>query len=218
MVAPSRMIAVSLLMAVPALPTLAQDSACHDRIAAMFDGGALDPFTRAPHRFTNTVQNPEGDTRYAFLTIWDSPARSLSGIIGSGPFTLVIDGDSWTGPAPEGPWTAAPNMLPEDYEAFQRAQLAQMQANLTETTCHGPVELDGQTYDKVEYVTRTDPNEDMGGAWFGARNIVYLAPGDQQVMLWEMTDFVSSFAPELNKDMHVQIFTYDPSISLSRPD
>ncbi|MGP6087083.1 hypothetical protein [Antarctobacter jejuensis] len=218
MAAPLRLIATTLLVAATALPVQAQDSACHDRIAAMFTGGALDPFVRPPHRFTNTVTSPEGDTRYAFLTIWDSPARSISGIIGTGPFTLVIDGDSWTGPAPEGPWTAAPNMLPDDYEGFQRAQLAQMLANLTDTTCHGTVELDGTTYDKVEYVSRTDPNEDMGGAWFGGRNIVYLDPDSQRVMRWELTDFVSSFAPELNKDIHVQVFTYDPSISLSRPD
>ncbi|ASP18883.1 hypothetical protein ANTHELSMS3_00157 [Antarctobacter heliothermus] len=210
--------AVCLLLLPLALPATAQDAACHDRIAAMMQGGALDAFQRPPHRFSNTVTDPDGAVRYVFDTLWDTPARSVSGIKDSGNYTLVIDSDSWTGPSLTGPWTKAPNQLPPDREAFQRKQMAQMVANLTDTACPGTVDLDGMTYETVTYFTKTDPDDSMGGAWFGALNTVYIDPDTDQVMRWEMTDFVSSFAPEVSKDRHTQLFTYDPSISLKRPD
>lgn len=210
---------LALLVASLALaaPALAEDTACRDRIDAMFDGGPLDPFVRPPHRFTNTVLSPEGDMRYQYLAIWDSPARSIGGVLGTGTFTLIIDGDSWTGPAPEGPWTAAPNMLPETYEDMQRRQHAESRKNLTEPACLGTVEVDDATYDAVRYVTRTDPDPDSG-AWFGARNTVYLDPETQRVLRWEMTDFTSSFAPEVSRDNHVQIFSYEDPMTITRPD
>ena len=210
--------AVAGLMILPlSRPAHALDDTCPNLITAMMQGGALDPFERPPHRFTNTVTAPDGTVRYVFHTVWDTPARSISGIKGSGPFTLVIDRDSWTGPGPDGPWTAAPNQLPPDREAFQRKQLAQMVANLSLASCDGPVEIEGKTYDRYSYFTKTDPDDNMGGAWFGALNIVYIDAETERVMRWEMTDFVSSFAPEVNEDRHTQVFTYDPTISLTRP-
>lgn len=210
--------AACLLLFPLALPAHAQDTACQDRIAAMFDGGALDPYTRPAHNYTNTVLTPDGDMRYQFFAIWDSPARRISGVNGSGSFVLIIDNDSWTGPSPEGPWTAAPNMLPENYDDVQRRQQAQMVKNLSETACPGRVEVDDIPYENVRFFTKTDPEEASDGAWFGSRNSVFIDPDDGRVMRWEMTDFVSSFAPEVSRDIHVQIFTYDDPISISRPD
>ncbi|WP_417207548.1 hypothetical protein [Antarctobacter sp.] len=210
--------AACLLVLSLAPPATAQDTTCHDRIAAMMQGGALDAFQRPPHRFSNTVTDPEGTVRYVFDTLWDTPARSVSGIKDSGNYTMVIDSDSWFGPSLTGPWTKAPNQLPPDREAFQRKQVAQMVANLTDTACPGAVEVEGMTYEAVTYFTKTDPDDSMGGAWFGALNTVYIDPKTDQVMRWEMTDFVSSFAPEVSKDRHLQIFTYDPAISIERPD
>lgn len=209
--------ALCLFLLPLAVAATAQTDTCHDRITEMMQGGALDPFTRPAHRFTNTVTDPEGAVRYVFSSVWDSPARSISGIAG-GNFTLIIDSDSWVGPGRDGPWTPAPNQLPPDREAFQRKQQAQMIANLTDAACPGTVALDGVTFETVSYFTKTDPDDSMGGAWFGALNTVYMAPDTGLVMRWELTDFVSSFAPEVNKDLHTQIFSYDPSISLTRPE
>jgi hypothetical protein len=196
---------------------LAQGADCHARIDAMFDGGALDPFARPPHQFTNTVLSPEGDMRYQMLAIWDTPARSIAGIVGMGNFTMIVSGDSWTGPSPEGPWMAAPNMLPDGYEESQRAQLAQQRKNLTDTACDGLVDLGSETFDSVTFFTKTDPAEGPGASWFGARNTVYIDPQEKRVMRWEMTNFVSSFAPGVNADIHVQIFSYDDPVSISAP-
>ncbi|SMX40681.1 hypothetical protein [Maliponia aquimaris] len=200
-----------------AAPALAEDAACRARIKAMFDGGPLDPFVRPPHRVTNTVLSPEGDMRYQYLAIWDSPARSIGGVLGSGTFALIVEGDSWTGPDPEGPWTAAPNMLPDDYDGLQRRQHAESRENLTDPACLGTVTVDDTAYEAVSYVTRTDPDPDSG-AWFGARNTVYLDPETQRVQRWEMTDFTSSFAPELSRDIHVQVFSYDDPMTITRPE
>jgi hypothetical protein len=210
--------AVCLTLALLSAPATAEDAGCRDRIAAMFDGGPLDPFVRPPHRFISTVLSPEGDTRYQFLTLWDTPARSISGILGAGPFTLNIDGDTWIGPDPEGPWTAAPNMMPPDLEAFQRAQLAQQQKNLADVACPGQVEIDGASYENIAFFTKTDPDEATGGGWFGAHNTVYLDPQTERVMRWEMTDQVSSFAPEVSADINVQIFDYDTPVRIVRPE
>lgn len=210
-------LSAGLLLAAFAAPALAEDPACRARIDAMFDGGPLDPFARPPHRFVNTVQTPEGATQYQFLVIWDGPARGISGIVGSGPFTLMIDSDTWTGPGPDGPWTAAPNLLPADHEAVQRRQLAESRANLADVACLGTVEVEGARYDAIRYFTKTDPDPETG-AWFGALNTVYLDPASQHVRRWELTGMVSSFAPEASRDRHVQVFSYDDPVSISRPD
>jgi hypothetical protein len=93
-----------------------------------------------------------------------------------------------------------------------------MVANLSETACPGEVTLDGTTYLSVSYVTRTDPTPESHDAWFGSRNTVFIDPGTGRVMRWEQTDFVSSFAPEVNPERHVQVFDYAADISLPTPE
>jgi hypothetical protein len=211
-----RLTVAALVAALAALPAAADD--CRDRIAAMFDGGPLDPFARAPHFLTTTVYDPQGTQVRRMLTAWETPLRSVSGVEGGGFFALIIGSESWTGPTMEGPWSKAPNYLPEDHEGFQRMQKDQMVANLSDTTCPGEVTLDGTTYESVGYVTRTDPTPESSEAWFGSRNTVYIDPGSGRVMRWEQTDFVSSFAPELNPEIHVQVFDYDAAIALPTPE
>ncbi len=213
------MTAVAMAMAISLATTLpATADACKTRIKAMFDGGPLDPFARPPHRLTNTHFDPQGGFVRRFNTVWQTPVRTVSGVEGGGLFALVIGSESWTGPTLEGPWTKMPNYLPDDHEAFQRAQQAQMVANLSATQCPGLTEIDGTSYDTVSYVTKTDPMPSNNNAWFGAHNTVYIDPQTQRVMRWEMTNFVSSFAPDLNKDRQVQILEYDPTLEIPTPD
>jgi hypothetical protein len=40
----------------------------------------------------------------------------------------------------------------------------------------------------------------------------------RMITQWEQTDFQTSFLPELNKERHVTVFTYDETIKLSRPE
>jgi len=210
-----KVIAAALLAFVP---VEAQADDCLDRISMMFDGGALDPFARTPHHLTNTMSDVEGNVIRKYQTRWQTPARSVSGVEGSGLFVLIIDSESWMGPSLDGPWTKSPNNLPANHMDVRRKQHAQERANLTETACPGVQELDGTQYDAVSYVTRTDPNPQMQDMWFGARHTVYIDPKSNKVMRWDSTDFVSSFAPELSKDVQIQLFTYDDTLVIERPD
>jgi len=206
-------VALAIVSATPGL-----SDTCRDKIDAMFDGGPLDPFVRAPHRLTNTETDANGQFLRRYLTKWQTPSRTVSGIEGGGLFALIIGQDSWTGPSLDGPWTKAPNMLPMDHDTFQRMQQAQMRANLSDTACPGMTEIDGAPFDTVSYVTKTDPTPESHNAWFGARHTVYIHPDTQQVMRWEMTDFVSSFAPDLSKNVQVQIYDYDPDLTIDVPN
>ena len=196
----------------------AQADACRDKITAMFDSGPLDPFVRTPHSLTNTVTNENGEFVRRYLTRWQTPFRTVSGIEGSPTFALVIDQESWIGPSLDGPWTKAPNALPDDHNEVRRQQHAQERANLTDTECPGETVLDGTPYDVVVYTTKTDPNPQMNDAWFGARHTVYIDTTTNLVMRWESTDFVSSFAPDLSKDLQVQEFEYDADLVVSKPE
>ncbi|WP_420411784.1 hypothetical protein [Roseibium sp.] len=207
-----------LALLIIATPQTASAETCHETIAGMFEGGALDPFVRPPHRLTNTVTDAEGNFVRRYLTRWQTPFRSVSGVEGGGLFALVIDADSWTGPSLDGPWTKSPNSLPADHNDVRKAQHNQEKANLTDGKCLGTVDLDGSNYDVVSYVTKTDPNPKMNDMWFGARHTVYIDPETARVMRWESTDFVSSFAPNMSKEVQVQIFEYDPDLVIPRPE
>lgn len=206
------------ISALSLLPFHAQADDCFEKISKMHDAGPLDPFVRTPHSLTNTVTDAEGNFVRRFQTRWQTPARSVSGVEGSGFFALIIDGDSWTGPSLDGPWTKAPNSLPDDHMAERRKQHEQKRANLSETDCPGETEVDGVKYEVVSYVTRTDPNPKMQDMWFGARNKVFIDQQTGKVAIWESTDFVSSFTPELSKEVQVQVFTYDEALVIPDPE
>lgn len=211
-----RSIIVAVLFAIT--PLEASADACFDKISKMFDAGPLDPFVRTPHSLTNTVSDADGNFVRRFLTRWQTPARSVSGVEGGGLFALVIDSDSWTGPSLDGPWTKSPNSLPADHLDVRRKQHGQERANLSKTACLGQIETDSGPYDVVTYVTQTDPNPEMQGMWFGARNKVFIDPQTDKVMRWESTDFVSSFAPEMSKEVQLQNFKYDNALVVPRPE
>lgn len=76
------------------------------------------------------------------------------------------------------------------------------------------VTLDGNTFDMVRYSSKTDPNPDMGSAFFGSSDTVYIDPETKQVILLVQTGFFSSWLPEPRKDTHTTRFTYDPTIKI----
>ncbi|MCC1491061.1 hypothetical protein [Cognatishimia sp. F0-27] len=195
----------------------AADEACEARIRAMFDGGPLDPFVRPAHEYTNTVSAADGTEKYRFLVRMVSPVQSVAGIVGQGPFSMVIGSDSWTGPSIDGPWTAANNALPEDHMAHQRSLHEQQTANLERMSCEGMVDLDDAPHDVVRFFTKTDPNPDMGDAWFGSDHRVFIDPETNRVMRWEMTQFVNSFSDGVSDDRHVLVYRYDDAIRIERP-
>lgn len=89
----------SYLLAFIAQPALADE--CTAKIAAMFQDGPLDAYQRPAHRHEKQVSDADGNVTYTFLSIVETPLRTISGIKG-GDMTLAIDDDTWNGPSPDG--------------------------------------------------------------------------------------------------------------------
>lgn len=189
---------------------------CRDEIAALHDGGALDPFERPPHRFDTVVTGADGGLRWEMHTVFDTPLRSISGLRG-GTFTLMIDDRTWIGPGPDGPWTEAPNHNPADMAAFHRKTRDQQAANLRDTACLGLVERDGQSLLAYRFTTQTDPDPDQGGSYFGATYTAFVGAGLGRLVRLEQRGQFSHFQPESGTDTWVSTYSYDPDIRLVPP-
>ena len=197
------------------LPALADD--CHGHIATMFDEGPLDPFARPPHSYVNTTYAADGSVKSTYLARFETPVESIGGTEGGTMFAMIVGSESWIGPSMDGPWTAAPNMVPDDHEAFVRLQMEHNVANLAQVSCPGLVEVEGQEFENVAYFTKTDPSKAAHGAWFGGLNSVFIDPETGRVMRWEITEAVSSFAPKPSGDRQVLIYTYEPDLRVDPP-
>lgn len=209
--------AAALGLALLANPQPARAGECADEVRALWDeGGAMDPFARPPHRTTNTVHDADGTVLRVYDSVIETPLRTISGVRGT-HMTMAIDNDAWNGPDVDGPWTAIQG-LPGDRRAGLEADRIQRRANLSDVQCPGLVARDAETYLAYGYTTRNDPDEAMGGFWYGSTDMVYLDPESRLPMIIEMTDFVTSFAPEPNPERHVVVFDYDPSIKVNPPE
>ena len=198
-----------------AAPALADD--CETQVRALWDqNGSLDAYQRPPHRTATTMFDADGNVTREFTAIIETPLRTIAGASGT-HMTLAFDNDVWTGPTEQGPWTAQQGFT-GDRRAGHEASRMQMQANATGFACHGMVERDGVSYTSFSYTTKTDPDEAMGGSWYGSTDTIYLDPATRQVMIWEMGEFRSSWATEPNGDHHLVIYTYDPAIKVSAPE
>jgi hypothetical protein len=196
----------------------AADEACMEEIRALWaEGAAFDAYEWPPHRTVNTMHDADGNVTRVFTSLIETPLRTISGIPGE-HVTLAIENDVWTGPDFEGPWEKSPQGFTFDRRASHAREQAQRAANLEKVDCPGEVERDGVSFTAYSFTTRTDPNEDTGGSWFGSDNTVYLDPETGRVVIWEMSDFFSSWAPKPNGELHVITYQYDPTITVTAPE
>lgn len=205
-------LAIALLIAVP---PAAQAGECMDEVQALFSS-SLDPFQRPAYRSQRTHFDDAGAKKSAFENVVQTPLRTIS-LVEGGEAALVIDKDVWTGPSLDGPWTSAPSTLPDNRRAAMQLSHEQQMANLSEPLCNGEVEVDGQQLLKFGFTTKTDPNPDQGGLWFGSTDAVYIDAATDQVMRWERTGFTSSFAPTPTNERSVETFEYDDTIKVDPP-
>ena len=191
--------------------------ACLDEVRAMH-AADLDPFARPAYRMENTVYAADGSVVRVFDSWIETPLIAMSGVRGAGLYALIRDRESWTGPTPEGPWTKAPALLPEDRRATAERMHDEETANLQDVACLGSVERDGQSWLAYRYTTRTDPDPTMGDNWFGATTTVYLDPETRLPGLFEQEAMVSKWAPEPSTERFVIVFDYDPDMALPNPE
>lgn len=192
------------------LPALADP--CTEEIAALFAGGAMDPFARPPHRQQVTEYDETGTETGQNLNIVESPLRTIAGI-GGAQFTMAVDRDLWNAPAEDGPWTPLGYQMPEGREASIRAAAAQHAANLAETACHG-ADAEGL----LHYGYRSRSDEDANGTWHGGFYEIWVDPKSGQLARMEITDFVNSWTDGVSRARQVIAFDYDDAIRVTPPE
>jgi len=193
-------------------PTAAVAETCRDDILALFQG-PLDPFQRPPHRQDVRVLDADGTEIRVMLNTVETPMRTIAGQPSAQFFTLAIDQDVWTGPSPEGPWTASPSTLPADRADAMRGAQAQQIANLSDTQCLGP---DGAGNLRCSYRTQTDP--DATGSYFGSLDTITVDRTSGHVIRFEQTEFVNSWTDGVSHERWVIDVTFDPTITIARPE
>ncbi|MCA0870861.1 hypothetical protein LCL97_08500 [Seohaeicola saemankumensis] len=187
---------------------------CRDTIAALYQGGALDPFERPKRREVTVSVQPDGSESLVTDVIWDSVTRSVA--LSGGTYYLTFDGEMWSGPSFEGPWTPTGSSLPEDFEQMTRQMADQSAANITEAQCPGQTEVGGNSWTTYVYRTKTDPN--VHGSWFGGLHTAYIDPASGELARLEIAEMVSSWAPDPTAHKNVTTVSYDPSVAVIRPE
>lgn len=202
------------LLACLSISAPAAAESCRDEIAALFKGGALDPFMRPARREVTMRVMPDGSETLVTDVEWEAVTRSISE--SGGTFYLVYGTTMWSGPSRDGPWMNTGSPLPEDFEEMTRQMADQNAANITEAQCPGTVDLDGRTVIQYSYRTRTDPNRH--GSWFGGHYTAYIDPESGRLERLEIRDPVSSWAPDPAPHTDITTVTYDPTIQITRPE
>jgi hypothetical protein len=193
-------------------PTLAAAD-CAGEIAAMFEGGAWDPFTRENRRETTIVHHPGGKTAPSSDVKWDGPYKSIN-CTPHGCF-MAIGNASWTGPSFDGPWSRSGDTNTVDPEVFVKGTRDRFKASITEAECLGPTPLDGVDAVKYRFFSKPAPNEH--GSWWGGRYSVWVTPDGKRIPRMEISEGIASWAPTPSKDVLVTTITYDPSIRIDEP-
>lgn len=206
---------ISLVLAV-ALAPLPAAADCAADVAALFDGGALDPFDRPNRREvtvsvttdgTETTETPVSDV------LWDGVTRSIN--CTATMCAMQIDTEMWTKPVGTDAWAAAPSQLPDDPEAFAQGIVDDMAANLSEPDCLGADMLGGRAVTVFRYRTKTNPNE--FGSWWGGLYTAFVADDTGRLVRLEETESIASWAAGPDPAVKVTTVTYDDSISISAP-
>lgn len=123
------------------LAATAAQADCRAEIAALFDGGPLDPFERPNRRETTVTVHPDGSETPLNEVIWDGTQKSINHQ--NGVYYMAIGTNAWQGASFDGPWTFTGSMGDFDPDDITRNTTASMAANLAETECAGEVDLGG---------------------------------------------------------------------------
>jgi hypothetical protein len=194
--------------------TAAQADACRDEVAALFDGGPLDPRTVSPRVITAVLVAADGTVTPQYEATIETVTRSMNHI--NGMYILMDGTRSFMGDGPDGPWTETGNSMPADGAARSLAQAQSMQRNLSDTECLGQGDLGGQTVVAYRYRTRVDPTPE--GSWWGALYTTYIDPVTGLMVRQDGAERIASWAETPSTDTEVLTIRHDPAIRLAVPD
>jgi len=191
-------------------------AACLDEVKALY-ANELNAYDRPPYRAVKIYYDVDGNKKSGFDHIVETPLRTISFVHG-GSAALTIDRDAWTGPTSEGPWTKSAANFPKDRRETHERIARESIANMTDAKCGGSVEIDGKPLLHFGFTTKSDPDPEQNGQWFGAKEDVYLDPDSKRVMRWEQANFISSWSKDISRERTVQTFEYDETIKVNPPE
>jgi len=173
-------------------------------------------FDRPAHRAERTVEAFGQKTVYKDIVV--DFTRTLSQVNGA-DWTLVIGKDTWTGPSPDGPWRGHqihPQRTDQGWQEKLRAQTNAYADNMTDIACLGMVEIDGQTYAHYKFSSRSNPDSENGGCWYGATHEYFVDPSSNLVMRELSSHFTGSYGDD-PESSGLTIYAYDESITIIGP-
>lgn len=204
----SLFLSFALLLPVPAVAD------CAGEIAALFDGGAWDPFTRANRHEVTVARQPDGSETAVSDVLWDGPLKSIN-CTPNGCY-LGIGAETWQGESFDGPWAAMGSTGVEDPEGFVRETRDLLAASVSEPECLGTVSLDGADTLAYRFFSKPEPNR--FGSWWGGRYTVWLTPDAERILRIELAEGIASWAPDPSPAVHVTTVTDDETIAISAPE
>ncbi|MEZ5720668.1 MAG: hypothetical protein R3D59_02605 [Paracoccaceae bacterium] len=156
------------------LPAVAD---CAGEIAALFDGGAWDPFTRANRHEVTMSRAPNGSETQVSEVFWDGPVKSINCSV-NGCF-LGIGAETWRSDTAEGPGrrSAAPGSTTRkgsrarpgpDRRLGERARMSRDGRSRRRRGAGLPV------------LFKPEPNR--FGSWWGGRYLVWLTPDAARIL------------------------------------
>lgn len=209
-----RTFCVGSLAFVIGLSPIAVAADCGAEIAALFQGGALDPLIRPNRRETTIARHPDGSSSPVTDVVWDGPLNSMNCFTGG--CMIVVGAKSWSAPAPEGPWVEGMDPFSGvDPLTFVTATRDRLAASVSNPECLGETDLDGTPAIAYRFVSTPEPNE--FGAWWGGTYSYWVDPVSGQALRMELSNAISNWAPEPSQDVQVTTIVYDDALRVEPP-
>lgn len=187
---------------------------CASEIAALFDGGAWDPFVRENRREITIARTPSGAETPVSDVLWDGPLNSIN-CIPSGCY-MAIGFQSYSGTSFDGPWTKGGPTGSGDPAAFVQGTNDRLAQSVSQPECLGETDLDGQSAVQYRFLSKPEPND--YGAWWGGTYTVWVDPAASRILRIELANGIASWAPKPSENLQITTITYDPDIKVKAPE
>ncbi len=191
---------------------------CRDRIAALYNGGAMDERVRRPHRIEILQYDSQGTMteRHVGKVIDGTHYQLFSEVSKMG--VLYVGTEIWyASGSPDGPWGNKQEMPAVRAEDLVR-QLEEKAASVTEAECLGQMQDNGVAYDVYRWRVFTETLEEYGGGINGARHEAWVDPDSGELAILRDSEVVTPWKKTPDGSRTETRFTYDDSITITAPE
>ena len=200
------LLCISLALATPALAD------CRTEIGALYDGGAMDEFTRRPHHIEMVDYAADGTMteRHAGQQIDGTHYTLFSEMRGMG--VLYVGTEIWYQMGKDATWSNKQTMPEVRKEDLMRQQ-GEKAASISEEECLGTRQEEGQSY----LVLFTDTSEQHGGGVNGAVHEAWVDPGTGELAILKDSEMVTPWKTKPDGSTRVTRYRYDDGIMITPP-